>query len=168
MSGESGRTALYRIYGEAGTLLYIGITGNVPVRWNAHERRQPWWAELRSLVIELHDSWEEAEAAEEAAIKAERPKYNKRHLPPPQPAGPVRLGRSLGPRSNMSMEELLALPASVPLKTARRVFGFSITTAHRLARAGEFPVRVRLVAPDRYCVSKADIFREVGLEVKVS
>ena len=74
------RTALYRIRGEGDALLYIGITCNLAMRWNGHQRKQPWWDELRSLTVDWYDSRDEAEAAEEAAIKAERPKYNKTYL----------------------------------------------------------------------------------------
>lgn len=79
------RTAVYRIRGEAGELLYIGMTNSIPVRWNHHMRYQPWWHELRSLTVEFHDTREEAAAAEKAAIKREIPKYNKTYLMRPVP-----------------------------------------------------------------------------------
>lgn len=162
MSAESGRTALYRIRGEADLLLYIGITWSVPIRWNAHERKQPWWSELRSLTVELYDSWEEAEAAEEAAIKAEHPKYNKRHAMPALHPD-VQPGRRISSQRFMTMEELLALPASVPLRTAGRAWGFSTTTSHALARAGKFPIPV-WPGGRTYRVNRTDLFREMGLD----
>ncbi len=45
-------------------------------------RVQPWWDELRSLTVDWYETRAEAEAAEEAAIKSEWPKYNKTHLVP--------------------------------------------------------------------------------------
>ena len=86
MSYAKERTALYRIRGEAERLLYVGITNCVPIRWNGHQSSQPWWDELRSLTVEWFDKRTDAEAAEKAAIRAEKPKYNKAHVikPPPQ------------------------------------------------------------------------------------
>lgn len=76
------RTALYRIYGEADVLLYIGITNCIPVRWNGHQAVQPWWDEIRSLAIDWRESRQEAAEAERAAIQAEQPKYNVTYLKP--------------------------------------------------------------------------------------
>ncbi len=76
-------TALYRIWGEADLLLYIGISNSFGKRWKDHAKRQPWWDEMRRLSADAwYDSRPEAEAAEEAAIKAEGPKYNKVHAVP--------------------------------------------------------------------------------------
>ena len=73
-------TALYRVYGETDLLLYIGISNNFGRRWREHAKKQPWWGEKRRLTV---DEWfpfrSDAEAAEAAAIRAERPKYNKTH-----------------------------------------------------------------------------------------
>jgi predicted GIY-YIG superfamily endonuclease len=82
MTGDRERTALYRIRGESDALLYIGITNSVPFRWNGHQAVQPWWDELRSLTVEWHETRDEAEAAEKAAILAEQPKYNVTYLKP--------------------------------------------------------------------------------------
>lgn len=91
MSAKPGRTAVYRIRGEAGELLYIGMTNCVPIRWNAHMLYQPWWDELRSMTVEFLDSREEAAAAEKAAILGELPKYNRTYLLPNRPKpGPRR------------------------------------------------------------------------------
>lgn len=100
MTVQPERTALYRIRGEGAELLYIGISNSVPVRWNGHERVQPWWDELRSLTVEWYDSRPEAEAAEKAAILDEQPKYNITYLRPgrarkrPQSV-PVEAGRAV-------------------------------------------------------------------------
>ena len=95
------RTALYRIWGDAGLLLYIGISNSFGRRWREHAKRQPWWDEMRRLTAdEWFDDRKDAEAAEAAAIKAERPKYNKVHAvlairaaqPRPQKRGPSTAG----------------------------------------------------------------------------
>lgn len=77
-------TALYRIRGDKGLLLYIGISDNFGRRWRQHAEKQPWWGEMRSLSV---DKWfgrrADAETAEKAAIKVEKPKYNKVHATRP-------------------------------------------------------------------------------------
>lgn len=82
----SERTALYRIWGDADLLLYIGVSKDFGNRWKQHAKQQPWWDEMKRLTAdEWFDSREEAEAAERKAIKAERPKYNVTHNSPPKP-----------------------------------------------------------------------------------
>lgn len=86
MTETPERTALYRIYGDEDLLIYIGISKDFGRRWKEHAKRQSWWGEMRRLAVdEWFDSRPEAEAAETAAIKAEKPKYNKRHAVPPPP-----------------------------------------------------------------------------------
>jgi hypothetical protein len=78
-------TALYRVFGEADLLLYIGISKDFGARWKQHARRQPWWPEKRRMTTQWFGSRPEAEEAETAAIKAEGPKYNFTHAVPPRP-----------------------------------------------------------------------------------
>jgi hypothetical protein len=73
----SERTALYRMYGDANRLLYIGISKNFGMRWQKHASTQPWWPQVKRQTIDWYDSREEARAAELAAIPAEKPLYNK-------------------------------------------------------------------------------------------
>jgi hypothetical protein len=61
----------------------------------------------------------------------------------------------------MTRAELLALPVSVDLVTAARAFRIGRTTAHNLARAGEFPVPV-LRLGGSYRVTRADLLRALG------
>jgi predicted GIY-YIG superfamily endonuclease len=83
VSGTLERTALYRVWGDGGLLLYIGVSNDFGRRWKEHAKQQPWWGEMRRLTAdEWFGSRKEAEEAEQAAIKTERPKYNKRHLVP--------------------------------------------------------------------------------------
>jgi transcriptional regulator with XRE-family HTH domain len=70
------RTALYRLYGDADLLLYIGISKTFGDRWKREARTFPWWDEHCRMTVEWHNSRPEAETAEIAAIKAEHPKYN--------------------------------------------------------------------------------------------
>lgn len=103
-----GRTALYRIWGDA-DLLYIGITNNFGRRWNQHAKRQPWWDEMRRLTVdEWFGSREDAEAAEVAAIRAENPKYNQVH------ADPSQRHRGRGVRKAAPLERTLTTVANEP------------------------------------------------------
>jgi len=54
-------------------------------------------------------------------------------------------------RPKCSREEILALGVSTTLVKAGEALGIGRTTAHRLARAGEFPIPVELIG-GRYVV----------------
>lgn len=73
------RTALYRLFNAAGTLLYIGISVNPDVRWRVHAREKSWWAEVSERTVEWFETRKAAEAAEVAAVAAELPGYNVEH-----------------------------------------------------------------------------------------
>jgi transcriptional regulator with XRE-family HTH domain len=75
------RTALYRFYDIDDQLLYVGITDNIPARWEGHARNKRWWSDVVRKVVEWHDDREAAALAEIAAIVAERPLYNVVHVP---------------------------------------------------------------------------------------
>jgi len=64
----------------------------------------------------------------------------------------------------MSLDELLALPVSVDLVTARRAFGLGRTKAFELAQAGEFPCRVLRVGL-KYRVPRTALFEALGVEM---
>lgn len=70
---------LYRFYDADGALLYIGVTMDPPVRWKAHADVKEWWATVRNIKMEPFETRTEVLAAERAAIKAERPRYNVIH-----------------------------------------------------------------------------------------
>lgn len=71
--------ALYRFFDAAGDLLYIGITNDPSKRFGRHASDKPWWEEVDRIDLERHPSREAVLAAEAAAIKTERPRYNVRH-----------------------------------------------------------------------------------------
>ena len=50
----SDETALYRIWGNADLLLYIGVSNSFGRRWAEHAKTQPWWDEKRRLTV---DGW---------------------------------------------------------------------------------------------------------------
>jgi predicted GIY-YIG superfamily endonuclease len=166
VSDESGEpTALYRVFGEADLLLYIGISKDFGARWKQHARVQPWWDERRRLTVELLDSRSAAEAAEVAAIRAEGPKYNKRGTaqpdaliqlvqPPPAPPPVARPWTEswelvTGP---LTYDEFMSMPVTVDLPAAARALGLGRSAAYELARTGEFPCPVMRIG-QRYRVS---------------
>ena len=64
----------------------------------------------------------------------------------------------------MTTEELAALPITFGLETAARAIGIGRDTAYRLAKAGEFPVRILPGHSGRYRVSKADLLAYLGAD----
>ncbi len=86
-------TALYRFFGKAGDLLYIGISGSIPHRLGQHHRTKPWYHEVARITVEHHPDRPTALNFEERAIKAERPKYNIVHNRGRIPAAPAGAGR---------------------------------------------------------------------------
>lgn len=76
---EKVPTALYRLFGEGDSRVYIGVAKSFGKRWQQHAHSQPWWPEVRRQTIDWYPDRDSAEAAEAAAIKAEHPKYNVMH-----------------------------------------------------------------------------------------
>ena len=70
--------AVYRLYDAEGQLLYVGMTGNLGVRYAEHRRDKPWWSEVARRSATWYPSRKEALAVERLAIRDEGPKYNKR------------------------------------------------------------------------------------------
>ncbi|MEU1088899.1 hypothetical protein ABZ401_19045 [Streptomyces sp. NPDC005892] len=70
------RTALYRLYDEAGTLLYIGISHQPEVRFAQHSKLKSWWPAVSRKVVEWFDDRPAAAKAEADAIRAEDPEFN--------------------------------------------------------------------------------------------
>ncbi|MGA5315090.1 GIY-YIG nuclease family protein [Streptomyces pseudogriseolus] len=70
------RTALYRLYDEAGVLLYVGISCNLNERWKDHREEKLWWPQVVEKQVEWYEKRSEAESAEVHAIVTEDPLYN--------------------------------------------------------------------------------------------
>jgi predicted GIY-YIG superfamily endonuclease len=77
--GEGGAvkpTTVYRLRDADGALLYVGIAGNPGRRFEQHAGEKPWWGDVATVGLAHYESREAAAAAEMAAIKEERPRYN--------------------------------------------------------------------------------------------
>jgi predicted GIY-YIG superfamily endonuclease len=72
-------TALYRLWGGDGALLYIGITSNPEVRWTNHESDKPWWPLVKDRSLRWFPNRDRALEAEARAIRAEHPVHNYQH-----------------------------------------------------------------------------------------
>lgn len=134
------RTALYRVFGDADLLLYIGISKDFGRRWRDHARKQPWWGEMRRLSVDAwYASREEARAVEAVAIKAEKPKYNKKHSGKPEVQ--VRARRSLVRRAQ---EDPAARRAAMLAKYGRNDIEYppALDVLRQMAANGEDPWRL--------------------------
>jgi prevent-host-death family protein len=78
---DEERTAVYRLYDEAGRLLYIGISYQPEVRFEQHSELKSWWADVARREIEWFDDRPTAAAAEALAIRTEDPEYNGTYSP---------------------------------------------------------------------------------------
>lgn len=73
------KTALYRHISADGELLYVGIALTPVERMRDHKKGSRWFEQVATVTLEWFDTRALALAAEAAAIKAERPVYNKTH-----------------------------------------------------------------------------------------
>lgn len=72
-------TTLYRLFDEAGVLLYIGVAGNPGRRFEQHASGKAWWGQVAACRLAHYSSRPEALAAERQAILAEHPRFNITH-----------------------------------------------------------------------------------------
>lgn len=79
-------TALYRLYDASDTLVYLGIAYDPDNRWYQHSRERKWWPQVTRKTVTWYDTRELAEAAETAAIRAERPVHNRAGIEREEPA----------------------------------------------------------------------------------
>lgn len=69
---------VYRIFDEAGCLLYVGCSINAFARVPQHKHEnQPWWGQARRVDIDRYPSKRIARGVEAAAIANEAPMYNR-------------------------------------------------------------------------------------------
>lgn len=70
------RTALYRHYDKAGTLLYVGITDALAARDKQHLQDASWFKDVSSTSTQWLETREHARALESVAIQHENPIHN--------------------------------------------------------------------------------------------
>lgn len=81
---------VYRVFDEAGVLLYVGCTTQpIEKRMRGHEMQSPWWPFYNSVTVEEHATRDEARYAEFTAITAEHPRWNVRDRAFDHPDGPL-------------------------------------------------------------------------------
>jgi DNA-binding transcriptional regulator YhcF (GntR family)/predicted GIY-YIG superfamily endonuclease len=75
------RTALYRYFDDADSLLYVGIAYDPDERQKQHAltAQDSWWPMQKRRTVEWRDSREDAERAERRAIRVEQPRFNQHH-----------------------------------------------------------------------------------------
>jgi predicted GIY-YIG superfamily endonuclease len=74
---EPSNQTLYRFYNQANELLYVGITNNPFNRFSGHSKDKEWFKEISHSTFEHYPNRLLVDKAETAAIKLEKPKYNK-------------------------------------------------------------------------------------------
>ena len=77
--GRTDEHLLYRFFDAAGVLLYVGLTDDLPTRYSRHSVVQPWWGEWATFHVTRYPSRAVLEAAEQIAIKLEKPLHNVVH-----------------------------------------------------------------------------------------
>ncbi|GGQ49613.1 hypothetical protein GCM10010250_21430 [Streptomyces althioticus] len=78
---RSGRHAVYRFYAHAGQPLYIGYSGALGLRLADHRRTSQWWPLAEFFAVSFYPTMTAATVAESAAIRAERPAFNRQRTP---------------------------------------------------------------------------------------
>ena len=74
-------TAVYRYFNEAGRLLYVGVSLSPMQRLIQHRDTTTWFNEVVRIEIKRYPNRDVALAIEIAAIRHEKPLYNKARVP---------------------------------------------------------------------------------------
>lgn len=69
-------TAVYRLFDDAGRLLYVGVGRNPMNRWSAHADQHEWWPTVATFTVNWHATRAEAAAEERHALRNESPVHN--------------------------------------------------------------------------------------------
>jgi hypothetical protein len=82
--------AVYRLFNQAGELLYIGMASNALARIGAH-RATAWFRSVIRIELQWFPNRNAAETAEKTAIAEETPQHNKQHNGGCKPPGRPKL-----------------------------------------------------------------------------
>jgi len=75
----------------------------------------------------------------------------------------MKLQSTAPPHRGMTHAEFLALPVMMNLDTANRALDIGRTTGFRLAKTGQYPVKVHRLG-GQYRVARADLLRFLGID----
>jgi hypothetical protein len=67
---------VYRVFGDGGELLYIGIAMNVFERMKGHRHEALWWPAALTGQVDRYSDRRTAKTVESRAIRSESPKHN--------------------------------------------------------------------------------------------
>jgi predicted GIY-YIG superfamily endonuclease len=75
---SEAEAVLYRYFDHKGTLLYVGVTGDLTTRMQGHGRVARWWTLVDHSRTQLDWYWSRDQAlrAESLAIRSENPPWN--------------------------------------------------------------------------------------------
>ncbi|GGQ81138.1 GIY-YIG nuclease family protein [Streptomyces flaveolus] len=136
---ESPETAVYRIYDDAGGLLYVGITRDIAARFREHKGDKGWWrTRAHRYVVLWYPSRELAAAEEQEAIRADRPEFNQVHAALPR--------REITP----------AVPGTYSLTEIARRFRISPDTLRPLVARSDFPAQLNGHRGKRYAIEDVE------------
>jgi hypothetical protein len=115
---------LYRFYDADLQPLYIGITSCHATRLDSHRKRSEWWPLAEYIAVSVYPSYRAVEKAERAALRHEKPRFNKQGVRGPASVaintrGPVEeaaalLFRQVDPAFIADLAALLMRPDRFP------------------------------------------------------
>lgn len=130
------RVALYRCFAADGALLYVGISVGFARRWYEHAKAKSWWPEVARLTVDLFPDRPSADAAETAAIRDEKPRYNVGKTPT--------FAAGCG-RSPRVVPE--SLPQSIGMPQIALMLGICLGRVRTISREPGFPAVALTVGP---------------------
>ena len=153
-------TAVYRFFDADGRLLYVGMTGNIQLRWRTHAADKPWWPEVARQATVWYETRAEAAVAESEAIRGEDPLYNISGTPRQHDAREAGLERR---RRRIEMEANADLPRIRAKRSGKywelHVDGVGVTQARNLHSDADEMIRSyiatktgEVVSPGSYCI----------------
>ncbi|MFJ1606977.1 GIY-YIG nuclease family protein [Streptomyces sp. NPDC088253] len=130
--------ALYRLFGRAGELLYVGVTSDPRTRWAQHKAEKPWWPDVHRYTLEWRSSRDAALKEEAEVIVRERPAHNV-------------MGATIPP-TRRAVPPVVRLPDPDALLSIRDItvhHGISRQALHNHRQHPEFPVPVATAGSSR-------------------
>lgn len=107
---------MYQYFDKDGMLLYVGSTQYFGNRHAAHQYSSPWAAAVKKFTVDVYDDIILAQAAEDAIILRDHPKYNKYHSLNHGSAGAAVSGERSARRAAAACDRILPfwhLPSSL-------------------------------------------------------